>query len=195
MEQEIQKQNAAMLTYQRQPEQFLAFIGSFLETSQKLYRVKLPSDELEIWRETLKDYSAGEFEAAMTELITHPPKYQLEDGSIQVWRGMPKLPDVVQVMLDNREKAYQEYRRREYEREKHERERLEKRRQEHPEEFIGWKEFCDMLKQDRPDLAAKMGLTLPIAEIDLTKNAEKLAEQKEIILASCESKSKRKGDS
>lgn len=178
MGQEIQKQSAATLTFQRQPEQFLAFIGSFLETFQKLYRIKLPADELAIWRETLKDYSAGEFESAMTELITHPPKYQLDDGSIQVWRGMPKLPDVVQVMLDNREKAYQRFREIEYQRELAERARLEKRRAEHPEEFMGWKEFCDMLKQDRPDLAAKMGMKITETEIDLTKNAAKLEEQK-----------------
>ena len=179
---EIQKQNAAMLTYQRQPEQFLEFIGSFLETFQKLYRTKLPPDELTVWRETLKDYSAAEFEAAMTELVTHPPKYQLDDGSIQVWRGMPKLPDVVQVMLDNREKAYQEYRRREWERQEREQKALEKRRQEHPEEFMSWADFCEQLKRDRPDLAAKMGMMMPAAELDLGKNEAKLEQQKRELL-------------
>lgn len=112
----------------------------------------------------------------MNEMVTHPPKYQLEDGSIQVWRGMPKLPDVVQVMLDNRQKAIQEYRRREWERQQEEQARLEQRRQDHPEEFMGWKEFCEMLKEDRPDLAAKVGL---FRELDLDKNKATLEQQKQ----------------
>ena len=83
----------------------------------------------------------------MTELVSHPPKYELEDGSIQVWRGMPKLPDVVQVMLENREKAYvakEQHRRRQ---EEMEYKRLEKRREEHPEEFFGWPDIVKKAKE------------------------------------------------
>ncbi|HLJ88810.1 MAG TPA: hypothetical protein VKZ53_18470 [Candidatus Angelobacter sp.] len=87
-----------------------------LNTFQKVYRVRLPDDELVMWRETLKDYSVEEFERAMKNLVKHPPKFDPGDGSLQVWRGMPKLPDVVGVMLEMREKAAAECRRRESER-------------------------------------------------------------------------------
>jgi hypothetical protein len=96
-----------------------------------------------MWRETLKDYSVQEFERAMRALITNPPRYELEDGSIQVWRGMPKLPDVVNVMLDLRDKAVHEARLCEAEKERKEMVALQKRREEHPEEFFS---LADVLK-------------------------------------------------
>lgn len=114
-----------------------------------------------MWRETLKDYSVQEFEAAMRELVTNPPRYELEDGSIQVWRGMPKLPDVVNVMLDTRERIAAEYRRRESERERQRMAELAKRREEHPEEFMSWQEFCQQLQKEKPELAARMGMQMP----------------------------------
>jgi hypothetical protein len=83
----------------------------------------------------------------MTHLISNPPKYELEDGSIQVWRGMPKLPDVVNVMLDLRDKAVQDARKRESQRESRELAELEKRRAEHPEEFIGMKELQEITRK------------------------------------------------
>ncbi len=97
-----------------------------------------------MWCETLKDYSLQEFDKAVKNLITHPPKYELEDGSIQVWRGMPKLPDVVSVMLENREEEMRKRRLVESERRNQELRQREKRRQEHPEEFFGWE---DLLKE------------------------------------------------
>lgn len=44
----------------------------------------------------------------MQHLIRNPPKYEV-GGEIQVWTGLPKLPDVVRVMLDTREKNATEY--------------------------------------------------------------------------------------
>jgi hypothetical protein len=153
------KPSAEIVTFQKQPQRFLELIGSQLETFQKVYRTKLPADELVMWRETLKDYSVQEFETAFAELVRYPPKYQLEDGSVQVWRGMPKLPDVVNVMLDLRDKAVYEARKRESERRRMEFAALEKRRAEHPEEFMSWGDFCARLKTEKPELAAKMGMS------------------------------------
>lgn len=146
---------------------------------QKVYRTKLPADELEIWAETLKEYSFQEFDRAMKHLIDNPPKYELDDGSIQVWRGMPKLPDVVDVMLGLRERAIQEASRRESERQTREFAELEKRRAEHPEEFMSWGQFCERLKADKPELAAKLGMKMPNAGgLDLDKNAANLEQLK-----------------
>lgn len=139
----LTKQSDEITTFQKQPERFLEQIGSQMVTLQKVYRTKLPSDELEMWRETLKDFSVQEFEKSIMDLVHHPPKYQLEDGSIQVWRGMPKLSDVVQVMLDLRDKAIHAARQRSSEKLREEFIQLERRRKEHPEEFFG---LADVLK-------------------------------------------------
>lgn len=138
MGQELQKQTGAQLKYQNQPEEFLKKMSAFLETMQQVYRSKIADGELRIWKETLKDYSYQEFEKAINELISDPPRYELEDGRIQVWRGMPKLSDVVQIMLENREKAYLERERNRKKQEELERKKIEQRREEHPEEFFGW---------------------------------------------------------
>lgn len=83
----------------------------------------------------------------MTHLISNPPKYELEDGSIQVWRGMPKLPDVVDVMLNFRVKAGIDALKRAAEQQKKEDAEEEKRRAEHPEEFIGMKELQEIAQK------------------------------------------------
>lgn len=92
----------------------------------------------------------------MTELVSDPPKYQLEDGSIQVWRGMPKLPDVVQVILENREKSYVDSQRREREKQNDELKALEQQRNEHPEEFFGLKDLVKKAKEMEIGKAAKI---------------------------------------
>lgn len=166
MGQELAKQTVVIVTFQKQPQEFLASIAAQLDTYQKVYRTRLPDSELIIWRETLKDYSVQEFTAAMTELVTNPPKYELEDGSIQVWRGMPKLPDVVNVMLDLRDKAVAKAREREQEKRRKEFAVLEKQRKEHPEEFFGEadlaKHIRSMFKMDTPEL-------MPEAELERKK--------------------------
>lgn len=181
MDQAIQKATGGPLTFQKQPERFLAEVGDYLETIQLVYRSKLPQQELVLWRETLKDYSYQEFNQAMTHLISNPPKYELEDGSIQVWRGMPKLPDVVDVMLDLREKAVQDAQQRERDERAAEFKRLEQRRKDHPEEFFGW---ADVLKAanltDAKQAAKPMHNVKTIwPDIDPNKNAEKLRQQAE----------------
>ncbi len=143
----LQKQTVAPLKYQNQPEEFLKKMSAFLETLQQVYRSKIADGELKIWKETLKDYSYQEFEKAINELISNPARYELEDGSIQVWRGMPKLTDVVQVMLENREKAYAERERHRKKQEEMEYRRLEKQREEHPEDFFGWPDVVKKAKE------------------------------------------------
>lgn len=137
-----------------------------------------------MWRETLKDYSVQEFEAAFADLVRHPPKYELEDGSIQVWRGMPKLPDVVNVMLDLRDKAVQDARRREKLRRDQESAEAEKRRAEHPEEFIGMKELQEISQKL---FATKQAQPMPNVrtvwpDFDPEKNREKLRQQAEKLM-------------
>lgn len=88
----------------------------------------------------------------MTGLVKNPPKYQLEDGSVEIWRGMPKLPDVVGAILANREKAQQDYRKRKEEELEREMAALAQRRKEHPEEFIGIKEIIDEAQKRFPKL-------------------------------------------
>jgi len=183
MGQEIQKQTAVTLTFQRQPEAFLTQVGTYLETMQKVYRTKLPADELDIWAETLKDYSFQEFDQAMKHLVANPPKYELEDGTIQVWRGMQKLPDVVDVMLDFREQAVLDARKREHELRRKEFAILEKRRAEHPEEFIGMHELQKIAQSLEVGVRRPPDAKPVFPDLDLDKNAEKLRLQAEQLKA------------
>lgn len=134
-----------------------------------------------MWRETLKDYSVQEFSAAITELVTHPPKYELEDGSIQVWRGMPKLPDVVNVMLDLREKAVNAAQKRERDEQTAEDKRLEERRNEHPEEFMGMKELQEIAQKLQGSVKRPPEQKREYPDLDFNKNAETLRQQAEML--------------
>ena len=178
---ELQKATEGPLTFQKQPDLFLAEVGDYLETMQLVYRVKLPARELELWRETLKDYSYQEFNRAMTHLVSNPPKYQLDDGTIQVWRGMPKLPDVVDVMLDLRDKAVQEAEKRESARQAEEDKRLEQRRKEHPEEFIGMRELQEIAQKLQGAVKRPPDKKAAFPDIDPDKNRQKLAEQRQML--------------
>jgi len=122
-------------------------LGTFLTTLQAAYRTNLPEPELRLWRETLKPYSIGEITAAMEHLMLNPPKYDAGDGTMQAWRGMPKLPDVLETIWDQREKRAQDARRRKQEEQAREMRELEQRRREHPEEFFG---MADLVKQMAP---------------------------------------------
>jgi hypothetical protein len=128
-------------------------LGLFLKTLQTVYRTQLAEAELVMWRETLKDYSYQEFERAMNHLIKNPPRYDPGDGQIQVWRGMPKLPDVIDTMLDFQQQAAVEYRRREGARLAAEMRELEKQRKERPGDFFGLADVLKEFKEKRPDLA------------------------------------------
>lgn len=113
---------------------------------QKVHRQKLPPDELDTWTDTLKDYSFQEFDRAMKYLIRNPPKYDPGDGSMQVWSGMPKLPDVVRTMLDFRDEDIRVANARESQKRIQEDREMEKYRAEHPEEFVAL-DMADILKQ------------------------------------------------
>lgn len=176
MGQEIQKRKGETLTFQKQPEQFLTRLGAYLETLQKVYRTKLPVEELALWRDTLKDFSFQEFDAAMKSLVKNPPRYELEDGSVQVWRGMPKLPDVIQVMLEAQEQRAAEYRRQEGERLAAEMRDLERRRRA-GEHFYG---LADVLKSVKPVEVLKPmpNIRTLWPDIDPDRNRAKLEQQK-----------------
>lgn len=91
-------------------------------------------------------------------MVRNPPLYEVDgpDGPVtQKWRGMPKLPDLIETMLSSREKLSNEARRRQEQFEAEEMRRLEQRRAEHPEEFIGWADVVKKLRDDRPDLFQK----------------------------------------
>jgi GTP1/Obg family GTP-binding protein len=73
------------------------------------------------------------------------------DGPItQKWRGMPKLPDLIETMLTLRSKRARETYRQQEEKRHEEQKQLEQRRAEHPEEFLG--DFWERLKQENPEL-------------------------------------------
>jgi hypothetical protein len=44
----------------------------------------------------------SEIMPAIENLMVYPPKYEI-NGEIQVWRGMPKLPDVLQKITEMRD--------------------------------------------------------------------------------------------
>lgn len=161
MGQEIQKATAGPLTFQKQPTEFLRRLRDYMKTMQLVHRTQLAEAEMSIWVETLKGYSYQEFDRAMTHLISNRPKYQLDDGSIQVWTGMPKLPDVIDVMLDQREEAAISARKREQERRNQEFKELEQRRAEHPEEFFGWADVVKALEEKKPELTGKLKSSSP----------------------------------
>jgi hypothetical protein len=118
----------------------------------------------------------------MTHLISNPPKYELEDGTIQVWRGMPKLPDVVDVMLNLREEAVQDARKRESDRQTKEFAELEKRRAAHPEEFIGMKELAEIANKLQVGVKRMPNVRTVWPDIDPDRNAETLRQQAETLL-------------
>jgi len=86
---------------------------------------------------------------------------------------MPKLPDVIDVMLSFREEQVRKWQAVEDERQRAEFERLHARRQENPEEFMSWGDFIAQLKVDNPELAAKAGLSTPTAKIESDEELER----------------------
>jgi len=167
-----------------------------MDTIQKVYRTELPEGELNIWCETLKEYSFQEFELAMKDLIRHPPKYELEDGSIQVWRGMPKLPDVIHTMLENRDKTAFNKKKEKQKQEDLKQKELEKYREEHPEEFLTWADVIKAASEHSPQVKAlaeqldprkpdkRTSKILPVLDdIQYRKRQDELEEQKKKLLA------------
>jgi hypothetical protein len=201
MAQELQRQTEKPLTFGRQPEEFLTQLGCFMETMQDAYRQKLSEAEQVLWRETLMHgedrFSIQELHAALAQVVRNPPLMTVDgpDGPVsQAWRGMPKLPDLVDVMLRLREEradAAEAERKRQRDEEF---ERLKKRRAEHPEEFFG---FADVLKtaqergiamtRDRDGIKVP-GKTMPTgkpreqSEADYSQRQRELERQKKELL-------------
>lgn len=155
---ELQKQTSEALTFVNQPGEFLTQLERLLVTLQDAYRSKLSDAEQQLWILTLTEgeekFSMEEVHRAVTEMIKNPPLFEVPgpDGPItQKWRGMPKLPDLIETMLDLRSKRAREERTERQEREQEEWRELEKRRMEHPEEFFG---MGDLAKLIQPGFAA-----------------------------------------
>lgn len=96
----------------------------------------------------------------MTEMIKNPPLYEVAgpDGPVtQKWRGMPKLPDLIETMLSLRtKKSHEAYRQRE-DKQRVEQRELEQRRDAHPEEFFGWADVLEAIKEKLPEIEISTG--------------------------------------
>lgn len=94
---EITKQTSEQLTFGRAPEEFTRELLERLITLQDAFRTKVAETELDLWVQTLGSAGAsiGEIDEAIKEYFLHPPKQQLSDGTIQDWRGMPMVQDIV----------------------------------------------------------------------------------------------------
>lgn len=154
MDQAIQKQTSAALIFARQPQQFLTQLEELLVTLQDAYRSKLSAAEQQLWVTTLtmgeEGFSMQEVHAAVTEMIKNPPLFEVPgpNGPVtQKWRGMPKLPDLIETMLDLRSRRVGEARREAEQKRQEEWREMEQRRQEHPEEFFGWADVVKFLKE------------------------------------------------
>lgn len=158
MEQALQKQTSVALTFAKQPVEFVTELSQLLVTLQDAYRSKLSEAEQQLWMGTLSEgeekFSMQEINAAVTEMIKNPPLYEVPgpDGPLtQKWRGMPKLPDLIETMLSLRSKrVHAAWLQRDEER-KEEQRRLEKRREEHPEEFFGWDDVIRTFTEIKPE--------------------------------------------
>lgn len=82
----------------------------------------------------------------MRHLIANPPKYEI-DGDIQVWRGLPKLPDVLDTMMDFREARAEETRRRQDAAEERRLRKIAIEEAKHPENFIGMAELQEICRK------------------------------------------------
>lgn len=162
--QAIQKQTDAALTFARQPKEYVTELSQLLITLQDAYRSKLSEPEQQLWISTLsqgeEQFSMQEIHAAVTEMIKNPPLYEVPgpDGPVtQKWRGMPKLPDLIETMLSLRARRAREAYRQQDERRQQEQRELAKRREEHPEEFFGLADFLNAAKEIIPEVEITIG--------------------------------------
>src|SRR5690349_22142734 len=98
MDQGVVNQTTAAAEYEKRRKE----LSGYLQTIQEIYRADLSDAELAIWWGTLQDYPMTEIQSAMDNLMRHPPKFEIT-GEQQIWRGMPKLPDVLQKIFETRE--------------------------------------------------------------------------------------------
>ncbi len=66
----------------------------YLRALELLYRAELAEAEIEMWIHGLSCFPLAEVRAAVDALILNPP---------EGWTGMPKLPDVIRQIAENRE--------------------------------------------------------------------------------------------
>lgn len=154
----LQKPTSAALTFESQPEAFLTKLEAFLLTIQDAYRSKLSEAEQQLWIRGLcqgqEKFSMQEMLAALDEMARNPPLYEVPgpDGPVtQKWRGMPKLPDLIETMLALRSRRAREAYRQREEQQREEQQRLEQRRAEHPEEFFGWGDVVKAFEEIKPE--------------------------------------------
>jgi hypothetical protein len=147
---------------------------------QDAYRTEMSEAEKSLWIQSLTDgsdnFSMFEIMAALNELVRNPPKYEV-DGQMQSWRGMPKLPDVIDVMLKKREESYQRYLKKESEELDRAWKKLARRKKEHPEEF----ECPPDVKQKLDALLGKRKISQGQTEAEFQKRKELLQRQREAI--------------
>lgn len=126
-----------------------------------------------MWIHGLNCFPLAEVRAAVDALILNPP-----DG----WTGMPKLPDVIRQIAENREYQAEQLRLAKGEETLRELRDLEKRK-EAGEKFYG---LADLANEP---LMAKASKPMPTVrtvwpDIDPNKNADKLRQQAETLLKS-----------
>lgn len=158
MDQSLQKPTEKALTFANQPDEFLTQFEAFLLVMQDAYRSKLSEPEQQLWIRGLcqgqEKFSMQEIVAALDEMVRNPPLYEVPgpDGPVtQKWRGMPKLPDLIETMLALRSKAAREAYRKREEEQREEQRQLEQRRADHPEEFFGWGDVLKALEEIKPE--------------------------------------------
>lgn len=140
----------------------------FLEALQQRYRTEMGDAEYLDWLQTLRGYRLLEVIAAANELTLNPP---------EGWTGLPKLPDMLRVIHKARDAEAEERRRAEGAKLLANLRDLE-RRKANGEQFYT---LADVLKA----LPGKTLKTMPeFADIDTSKNAEKLERQKELLTKS-----------
>lgn len=130
------------------------------------------------WRETLNLYPLNDIQQALDRLMRQPPRRELHDGTVSEYRGRPTLVDVTRTIDIMREERAQEFHRKQAEAHKKEMAELQ-RRKNAGEKFYG---FADVLAAANISEAKQAVKETPQApefkDIDLTKNAAKLEQQK-----------------
>jgi len=129
-------------------------MARFLAILSETYRTEISDGEAELWMEMLVSYSFEEIKAAATDLMRNPPKQQLENGEIQAWTGMPKLPDLMQAIEEKRQERRRQADLKRQAEQSREMDDLRKRR-EAGEEFFGIADVIADFAKEKPELYEK----------------------------------------
>lgn len=145
------KPNAAAIVSVSAQRDWRREMAKFLETLQESYRTEISDGEAELWMEMLSGYAFPEIKAAAMDLMRHPPKQQLDDGTTQTWTGMPKVQDLLAAIEEKRQQQAALKRQQQQSREMDE---LRKRR-DAGEEFFGFADVVAEFKKEKPGLYEK----------------------------------------